>query len=184
MKKKRTSQFGSFSLQLALCSAAACSMITGTLLAFFHPEAPAKPCHPAATGPTFPERVGYQRAIEEVYWHHRIWLKSNANAKPPLDKVMSQAEIEKKVQDYLRDSQALEDHWQRPLTAEQLQAEIDRMAKHTKQPEVLRELFEALGNDAFVIAECLAKPVLTQRLVGDLLAPDNKGRFDSVRPNR
>src|SRR5438477_867899 len=42
MKKERTAQVGSFSLQLVLCSAAVCSMITGTLLAFFHPEAPAK----------------------------------------------------------------------------------------------------------------------------------------------
>ena len=37
---------------------------------------------------------------------------------------------------------------------------MDRMAKHTKQPEVLRELFQSLGNDPFVIAECLARPVL------------------------
>ena len=29
------------------------------------------------------------------------------------------------------------------------------MAQHTRQPEVLRELFEALGNDPAVIAECL-----------------------------
>ncbi len=39
------------------------------------------------------------------------------------------------------------------------------MAKHTKQPEVPRELFEALGNDPFVIAECLAKPVLSERMI-------------------
>src|SRR6478672_12233498 len=181
MKTKHTAQSGSFNLQLVLCSAAVCSMITGTLLAFLHPEAPAKSSHPAGAGLTFAERVAYQWAIEDVYWHHRIWPKSNANVKPPLDKMMSQAEIEKKVEDYLRDSQALEDHWKRPLSSEQLQAEIDRMAKHTKQPEMLRELFEALGNDGFVIAECLARPVLTERLVGDLSAPDNKGRFDSAR---
>ncbi len=42
---------------------------------------------------------------------------------------------------------------------------MDRMAKHTKQPEVLRELFEALDHDPFVIAECLARPVLTERFV-------------------
>ena len=58
---------------------------------------------------------------------------------------MSQAQLEKKVEDYLRNSQALEDHWQRPITADQLQAEMERMASHTKQPEVLRELFAALG---------------------------------------
>ena len=40
---------------------------------------------------------------------------------------------------------------------------MDRMARDTKQPEVLRELFEALGNDPFVIAECLARPVLAER---------------------
>ena len=39
------------------------------------------------------------------------------------------------------------------------------MAQHTKQPEVLRELFAALGNDPFVIAECLARPVLADRLL-------------------
>ena len=41
---------------------------------------------------------------------------------------------------------------------------MDRMAKRTKQPEVLGELFEALGNDPFVIAECLARPILADRL--------------------
>ena len=42
------------------------------------------------------------------------------------------------------------------------------MANHTKQPDILRELFEALGNDPFVIAECLARPLLTERLIADL----------------
>jgi hypothetical protein len=87
---------------------------------------------------------------------------------------MSQAQLEKKVADYLRKSQALEDYWQRPLSAEQLQAEIDRMAQHTKQPEVLRELFEALGNNPFVIAECLARPALAERLLTNWYAYDQR----------
>src|SRR5207248_3608113 len=123
---------------------------------------------------TFAERVAYQRAIEEVYWRHRIWPKERPDPKPSLDQVMSQAQLEKKVADYLRNSQALEDYWQQPITAEQLQAEMDRMAQHTKQPEVLRELFEALGNDPFVIAECLARPVLSARLVASLDATQTK----------
>src|SRR4029450_7178267 len=90
------------------------------------------------------------------------------------DEVMSQAEIEKKVEDYLRNSQALEDYWQRPITPDQLQAEMERMASHTKQPGVLREIFAALGNDPFVIAECLARPVLAERLVTQLQAQDEK----------
>jgi N-acetylneuraminic acid mutarotase len=87
---------------------------------------------------------------------------------------MSQTQLEKKVEDYLRNSQALEDYWQRPITAEQLQAEMDRMAQHTKQSEVLREVFEALGNDPFVIAECLARPALAQRLLTNWYGYDQR----------
>src|SRR6266436_4353538 len=123
--------------------------------------------HPAALGVTFADRVAYQTAIEDVYWRHRIWPNTNPRPKPQLDAVMSQADIEKKVTDYLRNSQALEDYWQRPLTADQLQAEMEHMASHTRQPEVLQELFQALGNDPFVIAECLARPIVAERLVGE-----------------
>src|SRR6266496_3563349 len=68
----------------------------------------------------------------------------------------------------------LEDYCHRPITAEQLQAEMDRMAKHTRQPEVLSELFEALRNDPFVIAECLARPALAERLLTTLYAYDQR----------
>src|SRR5438552_16847577 len=64
---------------------------------------------------TFAQRVAYQRAIEDVYWRHRIWPKERPDPKPSLDAVMSQAQLEKKVADYLRKSQALADYWQRPL---------------------------------------------------------------------
>ena len=104
-------------------------MIAGTLLAFWPPDAPVQASQRTLT---FAERVAYQRAIEEVYWRHRIWPKQRPDPKPPLDAVMSQAQLQKKVEDYLRKSQALEDYWQRPLSAEQLQAEMDRMAQQTQ----------------------------------------------------
>jgi hypothetical protein len=126
----------------------------------------------------FAERVAFQRAIEDVYWRHRIWPKENPNSKPALDAVMSQAQLDNKVAGYLRDSLALEDSG-RPITAGQLQTEMDRMARDTKQPEVLRELFEALGNDPAVIAECLAKPILAERLIADFSAQDQTGHVES-----
>jgi hypothetical protein len=128
---------------------------------------------------SFAERVAYQRAIEDVYWHHRIWPEENPDSKPLLDAVMSQAQLENKVAGYLRDSLVLEDYWQRPITAEQLQAEMDRMARDTKQPEVLHELFEVLGNDPAVIAECLARPILAERLIADLSARDQTRHVES-----
>jgi hypothetical protein len=160
---------------LLLCGAA-CLTITATLPAFFRPEAPTNVSQRTLT---FAERVAYQRAIEDVYWRHRIWPKENRDPKPSLDAVMSQAQLENKVVGYLRDSLALEDYWQKPITAKQLQAEMDRMARNTKQPEVLRELFEALGNDAAVIAECLARPILAERLIADLSARDQTPHVES-----
>jgi N-acetylneuraminic acid mutarotase len=151
--------------------AAACLIVTGTLLAFFRSETPTNVSQRTLT---FADRVGYQRAIEDVYWRHRIWPKERRDAKPSLDSMMSQKQLEKRVADYLRKSQALEDYWRRPITADQLQAEMDRMATHTKQPEVLRELFDALGNDPFVIAECLARPALAERLLTNWYAHDQR----------
>ena len=162
---------------LLVSAAAACSMVSGTLLGFFRAKTPATVPNRTVT---FEERVSHQRAIEEVYWRHRIWPTERPDSKPSLDAVMSPAQLEEKVEDYLRNSQALEGYWQRPITAEQLQAEMERMAQHTKQPEVLRELFEALGNDPFVIAECLARPVLSERLVTNFYT-DAKEPLDSSR---
>jgi hypothetical protein len=173
MQKKSTWSSAFLNLRtlfgLLLCAATVCFILIPIRsgLAVLHPQAPANASQRTLT---FEERVSYQRAIEDVYWRHRIWPKENAYPKPSLDAVMSQAQLEKKVANYLRNSQTLEDYWQRPITAKQLQAELDRMAQHTKQPEVLQELFEALGNDPFLIAECLARPALAERLLADSLA--------------
>src|SRR5437762_11089277 len=51
---------------------------------------------------------------------------------------------------------------------------MERMASHTKQPGVLREIFAALGNDPLVIAECLARPVLAERVITELYAHDSR----------
>ena len=158
-------------IAVLVCAAAACSLVSGTLLGFFSSEAPANTSHRTLT---LQERVAYQRTIEDVYWRHRIWPKERLDPKPSLDAVMSQAQFEKKVTDYLRNSEALENYWQQPLTAAQLQTEMERMAQHTKQPEMLRELFEALGNDPFVIAECLARPMLSERLVTNFHVHDQR----------
>src|SRR5437667_6549210 len=125
---------------------------------------------------TVEDRVAYQRAIEEIYCRHRIWPEVNQRAKPSLKEMMSAAQIEGKVRDYLWNSRALELYRQRPITPEELQAEMDRIAHNTRQPETLREIFAALGNDAAVIAESVARPVLAERLVRELSARDEQFR--------
>jgi hypothetical protein len=147
---------------------------TATVLVFLRSEAATKVSHATLT---FAQRVAYQRAVEDVYWRHRIWPKENLNPKPSLDAVMSQAQLRKKVADYLRESEELENYLQRPINAQDLQTEIDRSVSNTKQPEVLRELFDALGNDPFVVAECLARPVLSERLMQGFAEEQRKARL-------
>jgi len=185
MKKKfTTSHSGFFSFRLLvavlLCAGVCCLVMAGTSratagkAASLHSQVPVNVSQRTLT---FAERVSYQRAIEDVYWRHRIWPRSrgeNSDPKSSLDAVMTQSQLEEKVEDYLRKSQTLEEYRQQPITADELQAEMDRMAQHTKQPEVLHELFEALGNDPFVIAECLARPVLADRLLARSVADQVK----------
>jgi hypothetical protein len=62
-------------IALPLC-AGACAITTGTLLAFLRPDVPAKVSDGTLT---FTERVAYQRAIEDVYWRHRIWPRQRTD---------------------------------------------------------------------------------------------------------
>jgi hypothetical protein len=100
------------------------------------------------------ERVVAQKAIEQVYWNHRIWPKDNPGPKPPLSAVMPDAAIRAKVEAYLRASS---------VTGSALQSELDRMTGETRDPRTLNELFDALGNDSFLIAETLARQTLVGR---------------------
>ncbi len=132
---------------------------------------PAKAGIPSHRMLTVAGRVAYQYAIEEIYWRHRIWPKDNPGPKRPLDEVVSRGQIENKVSDYLRKSQAVWDRRGWPITTIELQDEIERMARETKRPGMLREIFAALDNDPFVIAECLARPTLAGRLLSALGHP-------------
>jgi N-acetylneuraminic acid mutarotase len=127
---------------------------------------------------TFEDRVAAQKAIEQVYWNHRIWPKANTGTKPPLAAVLSDVAIRTKVEESLRQSEALTALWSRPVTADQLQAELDRMVAQTHDGATLRELFSALGDDPARIAETLARPALVRRLIHDWYAFDSRFHGD------
>ena len=122
-------------------------------------------------------RTIHQRAIEQVYWQQRIWPEQNPAAKPALDAVISPEQLQNKAEEALRLSNALEKYWQQAITGQQLQAEIFRLAQNTKQPEVLRQLFAALDNNPHMIAEVLARPLLTARMARSFYEHDQ--RFSS-----
>jgi N-acetylneuraminic acid mutarotase len=117
---------------------------------------------------TFSERVAAQRSIERVYYRHQI------GATLPFERAFPQEVLEEKVRTYLRQSAALEQQWRTPVTAEALRAELERIAHGTRMPERLIELYDALGGDPFLIAECLARPILVDRLTRSFFAGDER----------
>ncbi len=141
-------------------------------------EAAPSPRSQAAISParslTLAERVEYQRRVEQVYWSHTLWPSENPRPKPALSEVVSDEAIQLEVENYLLETAALETYWNRRITGDELQAEMDRMARSTRSPDVLRELFAALDDDPYVIAECLARPAIADRLIRDLYSHEER----------
>jgi N-acetylneuraminic acid mutarotase len=115
---------------------------------------------------SFEERVNAQAAIERVYYAHQI------GATKPFDEAVPRSALENKVRKYLEQTVALQTYWKTAVTDETLQRELERMAQGTRMPERLTELFSALGNDPFLIKECLARPTLVDRLTHNFYAFD------------
>jgi N-acetylneuraminic acid mutarotase len=123
---------------------------------------------------TLEARVACQTAVEEVYWRNRAWPEENSAPKPSLHQVMPESAIRAKVDGYLRATNALERYWGRSITGQQLQAELDRQATQSRHPQTLRELWAAVGNDPMLGAECLARPILVDRMLRSYYANDDR----------
>src|SRR5262245_28742087 len=120
------------------------------------------------------ERIRAQTAVERVYWLHRIWPEGSPTTKPAFTSAVPDAVIRDKVVTALEQSVALESLWGESVGPDRLQAEMDRMARDTRDPTMLKELFSALQNDPALIAECLARPVLVERLLRNHYASDSR----------
>ena len=119
-------------------------------------------------GLTFGDRVRAQEAIERVYYSHQI------GATKPFEKAVPREVIEAKVRRYLKLSVALENLWNAPVTAAMLEGETTRIARRTRMPERLSEIYAALGNDSIVFEECFARQVIVDRLARDYFASDRR----------
>ena len=114
----------------------------------------------------FEERVKAQKAIEQVYRSHQI------GATRPFEEAATREVIEGKVREYLEETAALREIWSVEVTAEMLEKETARLLRETRMPARLRELFAALEDDPFLVQECLARPVLVDRLARGFYARD------------
>lgn len=108
------------------------------------------------------DRIACQTAIDGVRWSNMLWPEGNPTPKPPLSDVLPPDAVRAKVIDQLRMEAALDGLYEIRIDNPALQAELDRMARQTRAPKQLKELYAALGNDAARIADCLARPQLVR----------------------
>ena len=127
----------------------------------------------SSRGLSLGDRIACQSAIEEVYWRHRI-AAGEDGARLSFAEAVPQDVIRVKAENVMLQSRALERFWGVRISGEQLQAELDRMAARSKSPDVLAELFAAAGNDPERAAECLARPLLVDRLIQSYYAGDER----------
>src|SRR5262245_54949111 len=90
------------------------------------------------------ERVDATRGVERGFWNRRTWPAENPGPKPSLAEALPDSVLRERVRDTLRKTNALATIWGRKVTTSDLDAEMRRMAEHTKAPETLRALYAAL----------------------------------------
>ncbi|OGF61375.1 MAG: hypothetical protein A2Y62_05740 [Candidatus Fischerbacteria bacterium RBG_13_37_8] len=123
---------------------------------------------------TFEERLHCQNSIEKIYWQYKIWPAENPFPKPAFEEIRSEEIIKAKVENTLKKSNAIVSIIHSSITGEQLQQEMNRMAENTRKPEIIKEIWEVLENDPHLIAECLARPNLADRLIREIYASDER----------
>ena len=116
----------------------------------------------------FEQRVRAQEALARVSYSHQI------GASRSFEQAVPRAIVESRVRTALQQSLALELWWRTPVTVEMLRAETARIASSTRMPYRLREYYAALGNDPVLVAECLARPILVDRLARSFYAWDRR----------
>src|SRR5262245_4070849 len=114
------------------------------------------------------ERVEAQRAIERAYHSHLLGTART------FELAVTPQLIDKKVNTYLKQSAALAQYWNTPVTAQMLRAEADRIARSSRFPERLDEIRWALGSDSLLMQETLVRATLVDRLARGFFDHDER----------
>lgn len=128
---------------------------------------PADPAGASAGNPALgtAERVECLERIERVLWSHRIWPDANPGPRPAPESRVDRRALAARVRRDLAADAELARRRGHGISAGELQAELERMARASLDRKLLGELFDALDRDPLLAAECLARPALTARLL-------------------
>jgi len=123
---------------------------------------------------SFEQRVACVEKVEDVYWAHRIWPEHNPGAKPPRAAIVSSRQVAEYVETSLLYEAALENVWGEVLAPNQIQVEMERIARDTQYPELLLDVYAALNNDPNLVAECFVRPRLVEGILRDRFSKDSE----------
>jgi N-acetylneuraminic acid mutarotase len=117
---------------------------------------------------TLEERLQAHEAIQRVTYSHQI------GATLAFEEAYPRELLEAQVRDTLKLSDALDRYWHAPVTSAALRAEMERIARQTRLPERLQEIYSALGGNSLLIEECFARASLVSRLTRSFFARDQR----------
>ena len=118
--------------------------------------------------------VACTRSYEKLLWDNRIWPEVNKAKKLSFEEIITDEMIVERVEDTARKVNALSNYWNSPVTCNQLQAEMKRIARNTKQPAFLKKIVQSVHNEPRIIANCIVMPILTERLIRNWYAYDER----------
>jgi hypothetical protein len=74
----------------------------------------------------------------------------------------------------LKMDRVLSDRWHSPVTEAMIAAEYRRIVNDSQRPELLARIFQALGSDERLFAECLVRPLLTEERFSNFYQSDRE----------
>ncbi len=161
----------------ASCAAVLLSLVT---------ISPALAARPGTAAPlNLDARIAAQAKIERFWFDHREAAgtpgdEAARNPDAAFASALPPAALRDKVEKILARSRILRERYGLTLSPEMLRAEVARMARETRDPVHLKELFAVLGNDGFLIAETLGREALSERLLRGRVDADEKLQLDRV----
>jgi hypothetical protein len=105
-------------------------------------------------------------AVERVYHNHRLATNS------PFEKVMTREAAENLVRAEQHKEAVLQKVYHVVITEDQVRAEMQRIEKSTRTPEILREIKATLGNDTKRFQRTVVRPLLVDQILRERFGND------------
>ncbi len=129
--------------------------------------------------------MSYYLKCHQLYlshkWSQQYWPTENKQTKPKFSQVYSQEHVTEMITDSWMMERALSELFSYKIIRTMLQADLNRMAKNSRDPSGLKALFNAMKDDPELIANCVSRPYLIKKKLRDKFAWSKKQHMETNR---